>query len=127
MCADDRCVLCDSGEVDVVKHFLHGRMRGVRLGEAEAAGENWSDGGITRVVGGELKGRGRRKDGFAAGKKHRGRSGSWSGRVCYRGSAEVVAEVEGASIWQKSPPTQFPLNSIQFHQYHFSLSCMSSW
>jgi len=50
------------------------KMRRVQLGEVEAAGENRSDGGITRVVRGVLEGRGRRKDGFAAWKEHRGRS-----------------------------------------------------
>jgi len=54
-------------------------MTAVQLGEAEAVGENRSDGGITRVVRGVLEGRGRRKNGFAAGKEHRGRSMSWSG------------------------------------------------
>jgi len=69
MCTDDRCVLCDSGEVEDVKHFL------VRC--EEFSWERWrllERIGITRVVRGVLEGRGRRKDGFAARKEHSGRS-----------------------------------------------------
>ena len=44
------------------------------MGEVEAAGENRSDGGITRVVRGVLEGRGRRKDGFALGRSIEGRA-----------------------------------------------------
>ena len=86
------------GEVEDVKHFL---VRCDEFGwERQRLLERIyrSDGRNTRVFRGVLEGRGRRKDGFVAGKEHRGRCGS------YGRSAEVVAEfeAEGAGIWWKS-------------------------
>ena len=103
MCTEDRCVLCDSGEVEEVKHFLVrceefrwerqrlveriGRMEGTQ----EWLEEYWraeEEGKMALLLGRSIQG-------DALMQELEWMSG-------YGRSAEVVAEAEGVGIWRKS-------------------------